>query len=88
MLVGVPYRFIPEQVDFFHASVVFRPPPEDNLNFAVLKITSRPQFGAFAALPLAVEVPARRDRVAALDFRDVLRGKFATGTISDSGACY
>src|SRR5581483_4348593 len=43
-----------------------------SLDFAVLKITAKPEYGAFAPLPLAADVPGLGDPVAAVGYPAIL----------------
>jgi serine protease Do len=53
VLVGVPSRTDPDDLDFFKADVVHATSAKSALDFAILKIVSRPDYGSFKALPLA-----------------------------------
>src|SRR5262245_12523710 len=53
ILVGVPSRTDPDDLDFFKAEVVHATSPKSALDFAILKIVPRSDYGTFRALPLA-----------------------------------
>ena len=53
--VGVPSAADPDELDYFLADVLYAPPADDPLDFAVLKVAARPSYGEFPALPLSFE---------------------------------
>src|SRR5262249_2555339 len=53
ILVGVPSRTDPDDLDFFKAEVVHATSPKSALDFAILKIVPRSDYGTFRSLPLA-----------------------------------
>lgn len=55
VLVGVPSREDPDDLDWFPAAIAFNPPAEANLDFAVLKIEAAPGYGAFPALAMSYD---------------------------------
>lgn len=55
ILVGVPSAANPDDLDYFRGEVVFEPPRENELDFAVLRIRAKPEYGEFPALPLSRE---------------------------------
>ena len=57
ILVGVPTAKDPDELDYFKASVVFSTRDADGLDFAILKISARPDYGKFHALALAADRP-------------------------------
>jgi serine protease Do len=68
LLVGVPSAKDPDVLEHFPAAIVYTPPPEEPLDFAILKITARPGHGAFRPLPLSPEKPALGSPVAAVGY--------------------
>jgi hypothetical protein len=68
VLVGVPSLKNVEVLDYFQAEVLFQAPQADTLDFAVLKIAARPDYGDFRPLPLAGGKPELGQPVAALGF--------------------
>jgi predicted Zn finger-like uncharacterized protein len=68
VLVGVPSPKNVEELDYFQAEVVYQPEAGDPLDFAVLKIAARPDYGEFRPLPLAAAKPELGQPVAALGF--------------------
>lgn len=51
VLVGVPSAADPDDLDWFEAAVVQTPPAEEQLDFALLQIAARPEYGPFRPLP-------------------------------------
>ena len=87
LLVGVPTRKDANTLEYFKSAVVYVPPPNDALDFAILKITARPDYGAFPTLPLSADKPGLGQAVAAVGFPgindiDLPTLSFTKGTIS------
>lgn len=55
VLVGVPSRRDPDDLDWFPAALVYSADKDENLDFAILKIAARDDYGPFPALPLAYD---------------------------------
>jgi predicted Zn finger-like uncharacterized protein len=72
LLVGVPSRKDANKLEYFKAAVVYVPPQTDSLDFAVLKITAKPEYGEFRPLPLAAEAPGLGDPVAAVGYPGIV----------------
>jgi predicted Zn finger-like uncharacterized protein len=72
LVVGVPTRADPTRLDYFKAAVVYVPPQNDTLDFAILKIAARPNYGPFPVLPLAAEVPELGAPVAVVGFPGII----------------
>ncbi|HVX10717.1 MAG TPA: serine protease [Pirellulales bacterium] len=53
LLIGVPSKRDPDDLDWFRAALVYRAPKDENLDFAILKIAAQPGYGPFHALPLS-----------------------------------
>lgn len=53
LLVGVPSRRDPDDLDWFPATLVYSADKDENLDFAILKIAAREGYGPFCALPLS-----------------------------------
>ena len=53
LFVGVPSAADPDVLDYFKAAVAYCSPPQNTLDFALLKIAARPGYQAFRPLPLA-----------------------------------
>jgi S1-C subfamily serine protease len=68
VLVGVPTRKDTNSLEYFKSAVVYSPPPNDALDFAILKITARPDYGAFPTLSLSTDKPGLGQAVAAVGF--------------------
>ncbi|HUY91277.1 MAG TPA: serine protease [Pirellulales bacterium] len=54
ILVGVPSKGDPDDLDWFPAAVASAP-ADKNLDFAILKITAREDYGSFPPLPLSFD---------------------------------
>ncbi len=52
---GVPRKDNPDELDYYLAELVYAPPGDRPLDFAVLKIAAQPGGGGFATLPLSQE---------------------------------
>jgi len=97
MLVGVPSRGDPDDLDWFQASVVYSAPEDENLDFAILKIAARPEYGTFPALPLSYDklelgagvavigYPYIRENEAVLSFN---KGSISSTRVRFSGKSY
>jgi serine protease Do len=72
LLVGVPSHQDPKKLEYFKAAVVYVPPQTDPLDFAVLKITAKPEYGQFPPLPLAADPAGLGDPVAAFGYPGIL----------------
>jgi serine protease Do len=68
VVVGVPSPKNAEELDYFQAEVVYQPATDDALDFAVVKIAARPDYGEFRPLPLAAGKPELGQAVAVLGF--------------------
>jgi serine protease Do len=68
VLVGVPSNADPDDLDWFRAALVYRAPEDDKLDFAILKIAAREQYGAFHALPLSYDKLTLGSSVAVIGF--------------------
>jgi serine protease Do len=68
LMVGVASAANPDVLDFFKAEVAFCSPPDDTLDFALLKIAARPGYPAFRPLPLATAKVGLGDPAAAIGF--------------------
>jgi S1-C subfamily serine protease len=68
LLVGVPSAKDPDVLDYFPAAVIYTPPADSALDFAVLKVTARPGYGEFNTLPLSSDRPALGSPVAAVGY--------------------
>ena len=68
LLVGVPARKDPRELDYFNAEVLYVAPPNDTLDFAILKVAAQPGYGDFPTLRLATEDAQLGDPVAAFGF--------------------
>jgi uncharacterized protein (TIGR03067 family)/predicted Zn finger-like uncharacterized protein len=68
LLVGVPRADDPDAHDFFKADLVYVAPASSALDFAVLKIAARPDYGEFKPLPLAANKVQLGAPVAALGY--------------------
>lgn len=55
VLVGVPSRGDPDDLDWFPTATVYESPADDHLDFAILKIAAREGYGDFRSLPLSFE---------------------------------
>jgi serine protease Do len=55
VLVGIPKSANPEVLDYFKADVVYTPATKDPLDFAILKVAAKSEYGAFKPLPLSHE---------------------------------
>lgn len=53
LMVGLPTKANPDQLEYFRAEKVFAPQGRDPLDFAILKITAKPEYGPFKALALS-----------------------------------
>ena len=97
VLVGVPSKPDPDDKDWFPAAIVYRAPSEDNLDFAILKITASDRYGPFHALPLSytklelgasvavIGFPYIRDNEAVLSFN---KGSISSTRVRFSGKSY
>lgn len=97
ILVGVPSAADPDDLDWFSASVAYRPTKAENLDFAILKITARQSYGPFHALPLSYEklelgasvavigYPYIRENEAVLSFN---KGSISSTRVRFSGKTY
>ncbi|HWB13377.1 MAG TPA: serine protease [Pirellulales bacterium] len=97
VLVGVPSKRDPDDLDWFPASVVYRAPADDNLDFAILKIAANDGYGPFHALPLSyaklelgasvavIGFPYIRDNEAVLSFN---KGSISSTRVRFSGKAY
>ncbi len=68
LMVGVASAANPDVLDYFKAEVAFCSPPDDTLDFALLKIAARPDYPAFRPLPLATTKVGLGDPAAAIGF--------------------
>lgn len=84
--VGVPAPADPDDLDFFRARVAYLPPPEANLDFAVLKIAARAEYGNFPVLPLSYDKLQLGADVAVIGYPHVQRHQatlaFNKGSVS------
>lgn len=55
IFVGVPSLHDVDELDYFLAQVIYKSPADDPLDFAILKIAARPNYGPFPALTLSFE---------------------------------
>lgn len=97
VLVGVPSRADPDDLDWFQAVPVYSAPADDHLDFAILKIAAKPEYGAFAALPLSYDklelgaavavigYPYIRDNEAVLSFN---KGSISSTRVRFNGKSY
>jgi V8-like Glu-specific endopeptidase len=67
LIVGVPSAKDPDELDYFRAQVVLCP-ENDKLDFAILKIAARPNYGDFPALKMAEIKPELGSDVAAIGY--------------------
>src|SRR5262249_12870224 len=87
LLVGVPSAKDPDHLDYFKAEVVYAAPARDYLDFAVLKLAARPDYGEFKTLPLSFDKLALGASVAAVGYPAVVSAdaptlSFNKGSIS------
>jgi serine protease Do len=68
VIVGVPARKSFEELDYFKAEVVYLTDEEQKLDYALLKIAAKPDYGEFSAIPLAAKKPELGDPVAVLGY--------------------
>lgn len=68
ILVGVPSAKDPDVLDYFRAEVAYCPESSDKLDFAILKIAARKEYGEFRPLPLAEGKPELGSAAAALGY--------------------
>jgi serine protease Do len=73
VLVGVPSRNNPEVLDYFKADIVYSSEFRDPLDFAILKINARADYGKFLPLPLSFEKSNLGANVAAVGYPAILR---------------
>jgi S1-C subfamily serine protease len=97
VLVGVPSKRDPDDLDWFRASIVYESPVEDNLDFAILKIAAGDKYGPFHALPLSyaklelgasvavIGFPYIRENEAVLSFN---KGSISATRVRFSGKSY
>ena len=97
ILVGVPSAADADDLDWFPATVAYRPPEAEKLDFAILKITARQNYGPFHALPLSYEklelgasvavigYPYIRENDAVLSFN---KGSISSTRVRFSGKTY
>lgn len=97
VLVGVPSRADPDDLDWFQAVPVYSAPEDDNLDFAILKVAANPRYGSFAALPLSYDklelgaavavigYPYIRDNEAVLSFN---KGSVSSTRVRFNGKSY
>jgi serine protease Do len=97
VLVGVPSKRDPDDLDWFPAAIVYRSPADDNLDFAILKIAAGDSYGTFHALPLSyaklelgasvavIGFPYIRDNEAVLSFN---KGSVSSTRVRFSGKSY
>src|SRR5262249_48108475 len=85
LLVGVPSAKDPAVLDYFPAAVVHLSPPNDGMDFAVLKITARPEHGAFKALPLNFDKQALGAPVAAVGYPVIVKAEQPTLSFNKGG---
>lgn len=88
VLVGVPSKHDPDDLDWFRAGVVYRAPQDEHLDFAVLKVAAREDYGAFHALPLSYEKLELGASVAVIGFPYIRENEavlsFNKGSISST----
>lgn len=86
--VGVPSDQDPDDLDYFPAELVYTPPKEDQLDFAVLKITAKPERGPFATLPLSFNKLTLGSDVAVIGYPRIINDlpvlSFNKGNISST----
>ncbi|HEV3340611.1 MAG TPA: serine protease [Pirellulales bacterium] len=97
VLVGVPSKRDPDDLDWFPASIVYQSPVDDNLDFAILKIAAGEKYGPFHALPLSyaklelgasvavIGFPYIRENEAVLSFN---KGSISSTRVRFSGKSY
>jgi serine protease Do len=97
VLVGVPSKRDPDDLDWFPASIAYRAPADDNLDFAILKIAASEGYGPFHALPLSyaklelgagvavIGFPYIRENEAVLSFN---KGSISSTRVRFSGKSY
>ena len=97
VLVGVPSQRDPDDLDWFKAAIVYRADKEENLDFAILKIAARDEYGPFHSLPLSYDklelgasvavigYPYIRENEAVLSFN---KGSISSTRVRFSGKVY
>lgn len=97
LLVGVPGRGDPDDLDWFPAALLYSADKGDNLDFAILKIAARDGYGPFPALPLSYDklelgasvsvigYPYIRENEAVLSFN---KGSISSTRVRFSGKVY
>jgi serine protease Do len=78
ILVGVPSNKDPDQLDYFKAAIVHAPPARANLDFAILKLAARPDYGEFQPLPLSLDKLELGTGVAAVGYPGLLHADSPT----------
>jgi V8-like Glu-specific endopeptidase len=68
ILVGVPSATKRDGLDFFKAEIVHATPSRDSLDFAVLKVAAKENYGLFPALPLGSDSVELASPVAVLGY--------------------
>ncbi len=68
ILVAVPSVKDPEELEYFKAVIVHEPVPAEQLDFAILKIAAKPEYGEFRPLPLNFDKVELGQSVAVLGF--------------------
>jgi len=86
ILVGVPSRRDPDVLEYFHAKVALMMPESSGLDFAVLKIVARKEYGRFPVMKVSSSGSGLGQSVAALGYPDNLGESptlsFTKGSIS------
>jgi serine protease Do len=97
VLVGVPSKRDPDDLDWFPAAIVYEAPADGNLDFAILKIAAREEYGEFHSLPLSyaklelgasvavIGFPYIRENEAVLSFN---KGSISSTRVRFSGKSY
>lgn len=84
--VGVPSAAEPDRLDYFKASLVYVSPPTSPLDFAVLKIWKRPDYGPFHPVTTVAALPQLGDEISVLGYPFITEGQavlsFNKGNIS------
>jgi V8-like Glu-specific endopeptidase len=70
-VVGVPSARDPDTLEYFKAEVVYSTKPEDVVDFAVLKIAARPDYGPFHPVRLSFMTAELGSAVAAIGYPHV-----------------
>ncbi len=66
--VGVPSVADPDHLEYFQAEVIYASDRDDALDFAILKIAARPDYGRFTTLPLSFQKVALGSDTAAIGY--------------------